>query len=111
MPTTHLQSHASTVRTVSSTRTESKKDQTRWEKLEFYRFSLVVGALAAAGCGGGVAAFWAISMPVWVLALTVCGAMLTLSFVIGVAPVKWITYTAVTAVLIDLLVIVSGLML
>lgn len=108
MATTTNISPAVAAKTATPTQTQNNDF---WTILEFYRFTLVVVALAAAGCGGGVAAYWAVSMPIWVLALTVCGAMLTLSFVISVSPVKWITYAAVAAVAVDVAVVTAGLLI
>ena len=109
MATTTNISPAVAAKPATQTQTQTQSNDF-WTNLEFYRFTLVVVALAAAGCGGGVAAYWAISMPVWVLALTVCGAMLTLSFVISVSPVKWITYAAIAAVAVDVAVVTAGLL-
>lgn len=82
-----------------------------WGFLEFYRPSVVVLSLLVVGCLGGIAAYFAISMPLWVLGTCVVGATSTLSAAIGMAHTKWIMGLLTAAVLFDLVVIITGMII
>lgn len=73
--------------------------------MEFYRFTFVVAILGIVGCLGGITAMYALDMPTIYMATAVTGATLSLSMVIGVAPIKWMVRCAVLAVVADLVII------
>lgn len=78
----------------------------RLENLEFNRFGIISMVLLIVGCLGGLTVGFGAVKEVWSLTAVVIPTMVTLSLLIAVAPMKYIMTAAITAVCIDLLLIV-----
>jgi hypothetical protein len=75
------------------------------ESLEFNRFGIISIVLLIVGCLGGLTVGFDTVNEVWSLTLIVIPTMVTLSLLIAVAPMKYIMTSAITAIVIDLLMI------
>jgi hypothetical protein len=86
------------------------QNQTGFEKIlsgsETNRFGVIAIALLIVGCLGGVAVGLGAINNVISLILVVVPTMTTLSFLLAIAPMKWIYYAGISSVLIDILLIV-----
>ena len=82
-----------------------------WDKLEFNRFSIIVIALALVGCLGGIAAGYAVQMDITMLAAVVVASMFTLTMVLAVAPMKYVVYGTLVAVLVDIMIYTSWVLI
>lgn len=86
------------------------QNQTGFEKIlsgsETNRFGVIAIALLIVGCLGGVAVGLGAINNVLSLILVVVPTMTTLSFLLAIAPMKWIYYAGISSVLIDILLIV-----
>lgn len=87
--------------TVTSTKTESAF----WKKAEEARFGILPLLLTLISCLGGVAAAFGTGYNVVPLAMVTVPMMLTLSFILAVAPMRLIVWSGVVAVLFDLVVL------
>ncbi|MCE3296092.1 MAG: hypothetical protein K0R65_1806 [Crocinitomicaceae bacterium] len=73
---------------------------------EFNRYGVISMLILIIGCMGGITVgFGAIQYTATLVAVVV-PTMLTLSLILGVAPMKWILGSAVTALLIDILLMI-----
>lgn len=81
------------------------KSDSRIESLEFNRFGVISIVLLIVGCLGGLTVGFGAVKEVWSLTLIVIPTMVTLSLLIAVAPMRYIMTAAITAVAIDLLMI------
>jgi hypothetical protein len=77
----------------------------RIENLEFNRFGIISIVLLIVGCLGGLTVGFGAVKEVWSLTLIVIPTMVTLSLLIAVAPMRYIMTAGITAVIIDLLMI------
>lgn len=77
----------------------------RIENLEFNRFGVISIVLLIVGCLGGLTVGFGAVKEVWSLTLIVIPTMVTLSLLIAVAPMRYIMTAGITAVIIDLLMI------
>ena len=77
----------------------------RIENLEFNRFGIISIVLLIVGCLGGLTVGFGAVKEVWSLTLIVIPTMVTLSLLIAVAPIRYIMTAGITAVIIDLLMI------
>lgn len=84
---------------------ENQTVQSRLEKLEFNRFGVISIVLLIVGCLGGLTVGFGAVKEVWSLTLIVIPTMVTLSLLLAVAPMRYIMTAAITAVVIDLLMI------
>lgn len=75
------------------------------EDLEVNRFGIISVVLLVIGCLGGVTVGLGAIYHTWQLFLIVLPTMLTLSFLIAVAPVKQILNLAVITVIVDLIIL------
>ena len=86
------------------------QNQTGFEKIlsgsETNRFGVIAIALLIVGCLGGVAVGLCAINNVISIILVVVPTMTTLSFLLAIAPMKWIYYAGISSVLIDILLIV-----
>jgi len=81
------------------------KSESRIESLEFNRFGVISIVLLIVGCLGGLTVGFGAVKEVWSLTLIVIPTMITLSLLIAVAPMRYIMTAGITAVIIDLLMI------
>lgn len=84
---------------------ENQTAQSRLEKLEFNRFGVISIVLLIVGCLGGLTVGFGAVKEVWSLTLVVIPTMVTLALLLAVAPMKYIMTAAISAVVIDLLMI------
>lgn len=84
---------------------ENQTAQSTLEKLEFNRFGVISIVLLIVGCLGGLTVGFGAVKEVWSLTLIVIPTMITLALLLAVAPMKYIMTAAITAVVIDLLMI------
>lgn len=76
------------------------------ETLEFNRFGIISIVLIIVGCLGGLTVGFGAVQEIWSLTLIVIPTMITLSLLIAVSPMKYIMTAAITAVVIDLLMLI-----
>lgn len=89
---------------VTADKTKSEK-MNFWDNLEFKRFSVIPMLLIVIGCLGGLsAAFGAMGSTVK-LALLAFPTIISLAFMLAVAPMRIIVWTSAIAVLLDILII------
>lgn len=69
------------------------------------RFAVVAIALLIVGCMGGVTVGLGAINNVLALTVVVIPTMATLSFLLAIAPMKWIYYAGFTSLIIDVLLI------
>jgi len=74
-------------------------------EMEFNRFGWIAIILTIVGCLGGVAVGLGAIENTFALIVIVIPTMLTLSLLLAVSPMKYITYAAATSVVIDLVLI------
>lgn len=84
---------------------ENQAAQSKLEKLEFNRFGVISIVLLIVGCLGGLTVGFGAVKEVWSLTLIVIPTMITLALLLAVAPMKSIMTAAISAVVIDLLMI------
>lgn len=75
------------------------------QNTEFNRFGLISVILLIIGCMGGIAVGLGAINYIGTLVAVVVPTMLTLSFLLAVAPMKWIITSGSIAVAIDVLLI------
>lgn len=85
------------------------QNQTGFEKIligsETNRFGLIAIALLIVGCLGGVAVGLGAINNIITLTLVVVPTMTTLSFLLAIAPMKWIYYAGISSIIIDCVLI------
>lgn len=74
----------------------------RIENLEFNRFGVISIVLLIVGCLGGLTVGFGAVKEVWSLTLIVIPTMVTLALLLAVSPMKYIMTAAISAVVIDL---------
>jgi hypothetical protein len=75
-------------------------------EIEFNRFGFIAVILLVVGCLGGLTVgLGAIENTIALIAVVI-PTMITLSFLIAVAPMRWILIAGLTSVIIDLLLII-----
>ncbi len=74
-------------------------------EMEFNRFGWIAIILTIVGCLGGVAVGLGAIENTLALIVIVIPTMLTLSLLLAVAPMKYITYAAATSIVIDIVLI------
>jgi hypothetical protein len=83
------------------------ENKSRWERImeisEFNRYSVIAVALLIVGCLGGIAVGMGAVKHVFTLILVVVPTMATLSFLLAIAPMKWIYAAGLTSIIIDIL--------
>lgn len=67
------------------------------------RFGVIAVALLVVGCLGGITVGLGAINNILALTVVVLPTMTTLSFLLAIAPMKWIYYAAITSVIIDVL--------
>ena len=77
---------------------------------EFNRFGIISLSILIVGCFGGVAVGLGAIKYISTLILVIVPTMATLSLLLGVAPMKWITRGAVVCVSIDVILILYFLL-
>jgi hypothetical protein len=73
------------------------------EVSEFNRYSVIAVALLVVGCLGGIAVGMGAVKYVFTLILVVVPTMATLSFLLAIAPMKWIYAAGLTSIVIDII--------
>jgi len=76
-----------------------------WNRLEEGRFAIIPMLLIVTACTGGIAAAFGAGESTFQLALTAFPTILSLAFVLGVAPMKAIVYLSVLSLVLDLIVL------
>lgn len=94
------------MQTVIKNKTATQHRDRKWlENAEFNRFGIICVVLTIVGCFGGIAVgLGAINYTVTLVAVVI-PTMLTLSFLIAVAPMKAILTSGIIATIIDLVLI------
>ena len=72
------------------------------KEMEFNRFGWIAGIILVVGCLGGLTVGMGALQSTFALTLILTPTMLTLSFLLSVAPMKWIALTTIATVSIDL---------
>lgn len=67
------------------------------------RFGVIAVALLLVGCMGGITVGLGAINSVFALVLVVVPTMTTLSFLLAIAPMKWIYYAGLTSLIVDVL--------
>lgn len=78
---------------------------------EFNRFGLISFLIALVGCLGGLTVGLGAINDLWALTFVVVSTMLTLSLILGVAPMSWIYKSAGVSLTIDILLLAYYLIL
>ena len=78
---------------------------TTWETIENSRFGIIPMLLIVIVCCGGIAAGFGAGDDAFQLGLTSFPTIISLAFVLAVAPMKAILYLSATALLLDILVL------
>lgn len=72
-------------------------------EMEFNRFGFIAAIILIVGCLGGLTVGMGAIQSTWALIVVVIPTMITLSFLLAVAPMRWIMIAALTSVLLDLI--------
>jgi hypothetical protein len=72
------------------------------KEMEFYRFGWIAIILLVVGCLGGLTVGMGAIENTFSLILILIPTMLTLSFLLSVAPMKWIAVASIVTVSVDL---------
>ncbi|MEN9972268.1 MAG: hypothetical protein RIS20_615 [Bacteroidota bacterium] len=72
------------------------------KEMEFNRFGWIAIILLVVGCLGGLTVGMGAIESTWALIIILIPTMLTLSFLLSVAPMKWIAVATIATVSIDL---------
>lgn len=91
---------------VEKTETKKSTPPLFWELVEFNRFGIIPMLLVIVACVGGAAASFGANGDALRLSLVAFGSMFSLSMVLAVAPMRWVLYSALIALIIDGLVLV-----
>jgi hypothetical protein len=77
-----------------------------WEKAEFNRFGIIPLLLLVISCFGGVAAAYGAGNSMFQIALVIFPTIITLAFMLAVAPMRLIVWTSACALILDILVFI-----
>ena len=80
-----------------------------WGDMERHRFGVIPIIAVIIGCMGGIAAAFGAEAETFKLALVAFSSILSLAFVLAVAPMRVIIYASVIALLLDIIVLVFNL--
>jgi hypothetical protein len=72
------------------------------KEMEFNRFGWIAIILLVVGCFGGLTVGMGALKSTFALILILIPTMMTLSFLLSVAPMKWIAFSAIITVSVDL---------
>lgn len=97
---------ASTSKSLTTGISKSTVKSDFWKNAEYNRWGIVTYIILVVACLGGVTAGFGSGGNIVELALTVVPTMMTLAFVLAVAPMRLIVWTAAVAVLMDLVLFV-----
>ena len=86
------------------------KEKKQVSNLEFNRYGIISMVLLVVGILGGIAAGFALTSNTVLLGLIAFSAMLALSMVLAVAPMRAIVGTAAVAIVIDLIAILYAVL-
>ena len=75
------------------------------KEMEFNRFGWIAGIILVVGCLGGLTVGMGALQNTVALILILIPTMLTLSFLLSVAPMKWIAFTTIITVSVDLVLL------
>jgi hypothetical protein len=75
------------------------------KEMEFNRFGWIAGIILVVGCLGGLTVGMGALQNTFALILILIPTMLTLSFLLSVAPMKWIAFTTIITVSVDLVLL------
>ena|SRR6218665_1043420 len=89
----------------STTKLQSS-DSAFWKNMEFNRFGIIAMLVLIIGCAGGVAAAFGAHNSTPELALVAFPTIISLAFILAVAPMKWIMYACSLALALDLFVLI-----
>ncbi len=89
----------------TSRNTKSLLSESQWNLLEARRFAVVPTLLIIIACVGGVAAAFGTGGSTIQLALIVFPTMVSLAFILGVAPMKSIVYLCAASIVLDIFVL------
>ncbi len=99
--------------TIHSTKSMAKTNQksnatnkTFWDKAEFSRYGIISMIVLITGCLGGIAASFGANGDALQLSLIAFPTIITLAYILAVAPMKSILYLASLAVVLDLVVLI-----
>ena len=81
-----------------------------WAAAEFNRFGINILFMFLAFCSGAFAAAFSLNMGDLQFALIICVNMLTLSFVLGLVPMKPLMFVGSIAIIINAITIACGLL-
>jgi hypothetical protein len=76
----------------------------KWKQIEMFRFGIGPMILIAIACIGGLCAAFGAKDSAFQLGLTVFPTIICLGLIISVAPMKYVVYLGIAAVIIDLAV-------
>lgn len=79
-------------------------------ELEHNRFAIISIVLLVVGCLGGLTVGFGAIHHTWQLIMIVIPTMMTLSFLLAVAPLKQILWLATLSIIIDVLILVFNLL-
>lgn len=89
----------------SATKTNDTKKMTDfWEKAEYNRFGIIPMVLLIISCLGGIAAAFGAGSNSFQIALIIFPTILSLAFMLAVAPMRIIFWTSACALFFDVLV-------
>ena len=77
-----------------------------WNKMEFYRFGIMPILIVIIGCCGGLAVAFGAKSDILKLSLVAFPTIIALALILGLVPMKVITYVCSLAILFDLLVLI-----
>ena len=86
--------------------TTQSKAKNLWAEAEKGRFGIIPLLLTVVACMSGIAAAYGTGYGVFQLSLVAFPTMITLSLILGVAPMKQIIYAGAITVLLDILVLI-----
>ncbi|HRG38113.1 MAG TPA: hypothetical protein PK289_06245 [Bacteroidia bacterium] len=99
--------HKSHVIVSTNSITNENKSFTRfWNNCEANRFGIVPVLLVVIACIGGITAAYATDTSAFRLGLVIFPTIISLAFILAVAPMRWIIWLSTTAVVIDILLFI-----
>lgn len=107
METTMSKQQSINVSTKQGT-TTSETLSSFWQKAEFNRYGIIAMLLTVLGCMGGFAASFGTGADIFKIALVAFPTILSLSFILGVMPMRLIVWSSSIAILIDILLILTN---
>lgn len=88
------------------TSTPTLKAHTFWKQAEAYRFGIIPMLLVVVACMGGIAAGFGAKDDAVKIGTIAFPTIIMLAFILAVAPMRWIIWTAVIAVLLQIGVLI-----